>query len=174
MIKVFKWWWAWDYEKIEEWLEQMELHNLRLVDTSFSGTYFHFERCSATKARYCIDYQTKLTPQYLAIINDDGWQLYQIGFGWYILRKEYEDERPNLYTNFEGLIARNKTLLSIIALVSIIEVFAIGSMVFDTYKVYSVSKLAVTCILGSVVIAFFTFIITNLVLQISKFSKKCN
>jgi hypothetical protein len=172
MIKVFRWWWAWDYERIEDWLEQMELHNLRLVDTSFWGTYFHFERCSATKARYCIDYQTKLTPEYLEIINDDGWRLYQVGAGWYILRKEYEDEIPNLYTDFEGLIARNKSLLSVIALVSIIEILAVGSMIWDTYKFYSVSKLAFTCILGSVIIALFAFIITNLMVQISKFNKK--
>ncbi|MHB8062468.1 MAG: DUF2812 domain-containing protein, partial [Ruminiclostridium sp.] len=103
MIKVFKWWWAWEYEKIETWLEEMEAGGLRLVQTSFKGQYFHLEKCAPTKARYCIDFQAKLTPDYMSIINDDGWKLYQVGMGWYILRKEYQEERPNLYTDFEAL-----------------------------------------------------------------------
>ena len=45
MIKQFKWWWAWDYEKIEKWLEDMEAGGLRLVDVTIDGTYFHFEKC---------------------------------------------------------------------------------------------------------------------------------
>lgn len=172
MIKIFKWWWAWDYEMIEEWLERMEVGGLRLIETRATGVYFCFEKCIPTKARYCIDYQTKLTPDYMTIINDDGWKLYQVGAGWYILRKEYQEERPNLYTDFEGLIARNKSLLTLMVALLFIEFLAIGSMIWDTYRFPNSSKLAITCIFGSLIIAFFAFGITNLALQINKFRKK--
>ncbi|HEY5584361.1 MAG TPA: DUF2812 domain-containing protein [Ruminiclostridium sp.] len=172
MIKVFKWWWAWGYEEIEDWLERMEAGGLRLVETRFSGVYFHFEKCIPTKARYCTDYQTKLTPEYMTLISDDCWKLYQIGAGWYILRKEYQDERPNLYNNFEGLISRNKTLLTWMIALLFIELLIISTMIWDTYKFPNNSKLAVTGIVSSLILALFAFCITNLAMQISKFSKK--
>jgi len=172
MIKVFKWWWAWEYEKIEDWLEKMEAGGLRLVETSFRGVYFHLEKCTPTKARYCIDFQTKLTPDYMSIINDDGWKLYQIGMGWYILRKEYQEERPNLYTGFEGLIARNKFLLKLMCIATAIELLCFSNIIWDIYKFPSNSLIAATCIFGAFIIAFFTFSITSLAMQISKFSKR--
>ncbi len=175
MIKVFKWWWAWNFEEVEDWLERMEAGGLRLVETKFNGVYFCFEKCTPTKARYCIDYQNKLTPEYITIINDDGWKLHQIGMGWYCLRKEYqEEERPELYTDFEGLIARNKVLLSIVIIGLAIEFICLGGMIGGLLESPDNGRLAYTCILGALVLALFSFIIANLGMQISKFNKKKN
>ncbi|EPR12181.1 DUF2812 domain-containing protein [Ruminiclostridium papyrosolvens] len=172
MIKIFKWWWAWEYERIENWLEEMESNGLRLVETRVKGLYFYFERCQPIKARYCIDYQSKLTPDYVTLVRDDGWELYQIGMGWYILRKQYEDERPELYTDFESLIARNKALLAIVVVASIMECVSFGNLIWNTYNDSSKAMLPVLCIFGSLILAFFSFIITNVVMQITKFRKK--
>lgn len=171
MIKVFKWWWAWEYEKIENWLEDMEAGGMRMVETKINGLYFYFERCKPGKARYCIDYQNKLTPNYITLVKDDGWELFQVGWGWYILRKEYEDERPDLYTDFESLIARNKSLLALVAVCTIVELFSLGTLVWDAYITRSDTAIASVCIWGSFILAFFSFIITNLALQITKFRK---
>ena len=172
MIKVFKWWWVWNFEEIEEWLERMEASGLRLVKTNFDGVYFYFEQCDKTKARYCIDYQSKLTPEYMTIISDDGWKLYKIKFGWYILRKEYQEEKPNLYNDFESLINRNKRLLIFSTILALFEAICLGSMIWAIVKSPSNLLIAETCILGALVLALFTFIITNLAMQISKFSKR--
>ncbi len=172
MIKIFKWWWAWEHEKIENWLEEMESNGHRLVETRIKGLLFYFERCQPTKARYCIDYQSKLTPDYVTLVRDDGWELYQIGMGWYILRKQYEDERPELYTDFESLIARNKTLLAIVVVATIMECVSFGNLIWDTYNDSNKAMLPVLCIFGSLILAFFSFIITNVVMQITKFRKK--
>lgn len=171
MIKIFKWWWAWKFEEVEDWLERMEASGLRLVGTRLQ-VFFNFEKCIPTKARYCIDYQTKLTPEYLTIISDDGWKLYQVGMGWYILRKEYQEERPELYTDFEALIARNKTLLAIILICLAMEFVFLGSMIWSIVRYPSEGLIAETCILGALVLSLFTFAITNLAMQISKFSKR--
>lgn len=172
MIRTFKWWWAWDYEEIENWLENMEKNGLRLIGTNVKGLLFSFEKCKSAKARYCIDYQSKLTPEYLAIINDDGWQLYQIGLGWYILRKEYEDERPDLYTDFESLIARNKALLAWISIALIVEIICIANMIWSAIQLKDTGATAVTAIFSTLITAFFMFIVSNLYIQIKKFSKK--
>lgn len=172
MISVFKWWWAWDSDKIEDWLERMEAGGLRLVETRFIGLYFCFERCNPTKARYCIDFQSKLTPDYITIINDDGWKLYQVKMGWYILRKEYQEERPDLYTDYQGLITRNKFLLTLMIVGLLIEILCFGNIIWNTYKFPSNNHIAQISILGSLVLAFFSFGITSLAMQIRNFSKK--
>jgi hypothetical protein len=166
MIKQFKWWWAWDYEKIEKWLEQMEAGGLRLVDVTIDGICFHFEKSKPAKARYCIDYQTKLTPEYISLINDDGWQLFKIGFGWYLLRKLYDEERPDFYNDFEGLIARDRYMLILILALGIPSIVFMGfAIIQDVGKVLNL----VLLIEFFVITAFYTFTATNLYLQIQKF-----
>lgn len=172
MVRFFKIWWAWNYEDIEEWLEKIEAGGLRLVETRLWGVLFYFERCQPAKARYCVDYQTKLTPDYLTIINDDGWKLYQIGMGWYILRKEYDKDRPNLYTDFEALIERNRSMLIIILVLLIFELIILGNLIYNTWEEPFVGWIAYSCILGAVIVSSFAFIITNLALQIKKFTDK--
>ncbi len=172
MVRICKVWWAWNYEEIENWLEKMEANGLRLVETHIKGMIFYFEKCQPSKARYCIDYQTKLTPDYLSIINDDGWKLYQIGMGWYILRKEYQQDRPDLYTDFEALIARDKLLLLITLILLVFELVSLGSLVYSTWKEPVIGWIAYTSIFGAVAISLFVFIITNLALQIRKFTDK--
>lgn len=172
MVKIFKWWWAWNYEQIEEWLESMEADGFQLVETRFDGVYFCFEKCTPAKARYCIDYQTRLTPEYITILNDDGWKLYKIGFGWYVLRKAYLQERPDFYNDFDGLIARNKSLLKILAVLLIIELLGISNMISNYISSGNKELRAYVCIFTAFVLAFFSFVITNLVLQIHKFTNK--
>jgi hypothetical protein len=172
MIKIFKLWWAWDYEKIENWLEEMEASGLRLAKTRIKGLLFYFEKCNPGRARYCVDYQSKLAPDYIKLISDDNWELFQVGMGWYILRKEYRGERPSLYTDFESLVARNKSLLLVIAILFLIELFSLGSLIWDTYQNSSSAEFAGVCTGGSFVLAFFVFVIVNLTLQITKFRRK--
>ena len=172
MVRLFKWWWAWNYEEIENWLESMEHSGLRLVTIRFKGVLFYFENCTPTKARYCVDYQNKLTPEYMTIISDAGWTLNQIGLGWYILRKEYENERPELYTDFDALIGRNKKLLGIMICGLLIEFICLGKLIFSAIKCPNNEIIAQVGLLGAFVLAFFTCSITNLALQIGKFKNK--
>lgn len=43
-LRVIKWWWAWNYEKVEKWLEQMEKSGYRLTKITPGGIAFHFEK----------------------------------------------------------------------------------------------------------------------------------
>ena len=89
-----------------------------------------------------------------------------------MLRKEYEDERPELYTDFDALIGRNKKLLSIMIGGLILEFICLGRLICSAIKYPSNEIIAQTGLLGAFVLAFFTFSITNLALQISKFKNK--
>ncbi len=113
-LTVFKWWWGWNSDSVEEWLEQMEAKGLRLDKVTGIGTRFHFTEAEPKKVRYCIDFQEKLNREYIDLVHDDGWELIPMGSGWYVFRKEYDEERPNLYTDLDSLLVRNKKLFSVI------------------------------------------------------------
>lgn len=115
-LKIHKWWWAWNYEDVEIWLEQMALQGLMLMDVKGIGTNFYFEKTKPLKCRFCIDFQPRVNKDYLQIIIDDGWEIYPMGFGWYVWCKAYEDERPHLYSDYDSIIQRNNKLLILILL----------------------------------------------------------
>lgn len=112
---VLKWWKAWNYQKIEEWLEKMEVSGYRLDKVSMSGLVFDFIKTEPQKARYCIDFSSGFSQEYFNVIKDEGWQVFEMGSGWFVFRKEYTDNPPQLYTDYDSLIERNKRLLLILS-----------------------------------------------------------
>ena len=63
---------------------------------------------------------------YFELFKEDGWELVDnIATPWYIWRKSYEDERPNIYTDTKSLIERNNRLLKTIGLILPSQFFVI-------------------------------------------------
>ena len=122
---VTKWWWGWEPEKIEDWLEQMESEGWHLYNATGIGIKFHFTHGEPKKIRYCADYQSSIGPEYKQIFQDTGWELVYSSMGWYIWRMEYVGERPDIYTDIDSLLERNKRLITILGVVAAVEVFAI-------------------------------------------------
>ena len=174
MIKVTKWWWAWEHEKIEKWLEEMENSGLRLVDIAWDGIRFSFEKAKPRKTKFCVDYQTKLTPQYIALVRDDGWDIYKVGFGWYILRKEYEDEEPIFYNDFEPLIQRNKTIAKVLLFAGLpcLVYWIVYTLFLIEYEEFYFIPLA--CIFMALLLAYYAYLLVMLYLQNNKFKNKNN
>jgi hypothetical protein len=125
---VTKWWWGWEPEKIEDWLEQMEVEGWHLYNATGIGVRFHFVKEEPRRVRYCADYQSKIGPQYKEIFQDTGWELVYSGMGWYIWRMEYVGERPDIYTDIDSILDRNKRLITLLGIITIIEGFALTSM----------------------------------------------
>jgi hypothetical protein len=153
-MKVFKWWWGWNTEKIENWLEEMEAKGLRLSDVSWGGTIFRFEEVAPRKVSYCIDYQPKLEKDYINLIQEDNWELIPMGAGWHICRQEYESECPDLYTDYDSLIDRNKKLLAIIVAIGV-PAFTVWPTLIKNQNYFPSALLAVVCL-------FYIFSIVNL------------
>lgn len=112
---TFKWWWAWKSEKIELWLEQQAAEGWILEGCSLTGMVFHFHKGKPARIRFSIDYMHKLDPEYTRILEDDGWRTITMGAGWYVCAKEYEDRRPELYTDTRAMLDRNNRLLGVLA-----------------------------------------------------------
>jgi hypothetical protein len=99
-------------ERIEEWLESMERKGWHLVRVNLWGWRFRFDHGEPRGVRYCVDFQTEASPEYHNLLADAGWELIYQGGGWYFWRKPYDEERPEIYTDRESLVQRNKRIMS--------------------------------------------------------------
>lgn len=109
--KVFRWWWPWQTDKIENMLEDMAAQGWMLVYVRNACTNFVFEKRLPAKVRFCLDYQEKEKPEYLTLLADAGWKMEYRSSGWYIWSKSYDDVKPDLFTDIDSLIRRNNTIL---------------------------------------------------------------
>ena len=165
------WWWGWKPEKVENWLEEMESKGWNLYQVELASLRFKFTKGEPKKIRYCADFQSSINDQYLTLFKDDHWELVWSGAGgWYIWKKEYVQERPDIYTDNNSLIDRNKRLLWILSPLTALLAFLV--VIFSThvyapgYEVTGLSK-----IVAGVIIAEVTFFGYAL-LQLNRYNKK--
>ncbi len=118
--RVFKWWWAWSHDRIENWLEEMEAQGWNLFHVDCIAVRFHFTKGKSRRMRYCTDYQPKIDPEYKNVFFDAGWELVYSENGWYIWRMEYQGTRPEAYSDVDSLIERNKRFIWIISMLCIV------------------------------------------------------
>lgn len=137
-MRARKWWWGWEPEKIENWLEEMEAQGWHVDYGMGIGTTFQFTRGEPRKVRYCADYQNKVTPEYSRIFHDVGWELVYSGMGWYIWGMPYETERPEIYTDMEATIERNNRLMLMLAVICMLQLPVISSLISSVYSDKSV------------------------------------
>ncbi|WP_416148336.1 DUF2812 domain-containing protein [Salipaludibacillus sp. HK11] len=101
--RKFAWWYSPD--KLEEWLEKMELAGYNLYRTNKYGIKFYFRKGEPRKVRYCIDYQNTVYGSYYDMHQESGWNLVYTSksswMKWTIWSLEYdsESERPEMYTD---------------------------------------------------------------------------
>lgn len=161
VMTTWKWWWGWNPEKIENWLEEMEKNGWNLIKIDFNYLRFKFERGESRKIRYCVDYQNKVDNNYFEILKEDGWEL--VGgksIPWYMWRKSYENEMPNIYTDVTSLMERNNRLLITVGIFLILEI-AIFSQMFlhgpDEWGLVSIMFILIIAFIGYITVQIYRY-----------------
>jgi len=98
MIKrVRKWFWAWNDDKEEKFLEDMAADGYKLKNVSI-GMY-EFISSEPEKVRYQLDFKginRMSEEEYLQIFEDAGWECVDTLGSWYYFRKAYDEEAPDI------------------------------------------------------------------------------
>ena len=100
-IHKFKWFWAWQDEKEEDWLRTMSQQGWHLLSARPFGVYY-FRGGDKSDFVYRLDYQIKRKDRdnYLQIFHDAGWEYVGEMSGWQYFRKQVEaGESPEIYTD---------------------------------------------------------------------------
>jgi hypothetical protein len=137
LIKKIKFAWTYAPDKIEDWLENMEMKGYNLVRINWLGTTFNFIKGESRTIKYCVDYQNFVNDSYFEMHNSNGWEMLftsKLALTKYtIWRKEYTDHRSELYSDKSQILkhARKQCLLYCVLFIPIIFMYiaSIVSMV---------------------------------------------
>jgi hypothetical protein len=118
MIKKFKWFWAWQDDKEEAWLNQKANKGLLLERVSFPGIY-HFRQGKPGQYVYRLDFQSlraKDRESYFQLFEDAGWEHVEDMGGWIYFRYEVSgNEIPDIYSDQESKLGKYTRLMIYLA-----------------------------------------------------------
>ena len=133
-----------------------------VVTVGFAQTVFGFAQGEPRKTRYCVDYQSRPSTEYMTMISDDGWELVDKSAGWLMWRKDYEGERPEIYTDKQSLIDRNRRLLITLSIVASPQILMLLMYLLDSDRSGHPLASASVWIVYLPVFAFLLFCIVRL------------
>jgi len=110
-----KWFWAWQDEKEEAWLGEMDREGLHLENVSLPGRYeFHQEE--PANYTYRLDYQSlrsKDKESYLQLFEDAGWEHVGNMNGWVYFRIRSDDgDTPDIYSDKKSKIGKYERIIT--------------------------------------------------------------
>jgi hypothetical protein len=113
----YKWFWAWQDEKEEEWLRSMAQQGYHLV--SLSPGIYTFERGEPRDDVYRLDFITSDTDkeEYLQLFADAGWEHVGVLSGWqYFRRTAAAGEPDEIYTDTESKAQKYHRLIGFLVI----------------------------------------------------------
>jgi len=118
LINKFKWFWAWQDDREEEWLGELSRQGFHLQHPGFLGQYT-FEQGQPREYAYRLDFVTssKKNEDYYQIFRDAGWTRVGEMGGWQYWRKEIVDGRvPEIFTDNASKIQKYQRLLGLLVI----------------------------------------------------------
>lgn len=114
----------------ENWLEQMAAAGWHIDHIGqWSSMWLSFQRGEPKKLRFVYDLQFSLRKEYIATYEQFGWEYLGRMASAHIWRMEYEGERPQAFSDREGLVERNRRnviAVSVSFFLFLVAVIAIG------------------------------------------------
>jgi len=142
LIKKIKLAWMYAPDKVEEWLEDMEMQGYSLFRMNRFGNSFYFIKGEPRTIKYCVDYQNFVNDSYFEIHKTNGWEMIFTNRStltkYTLWRKEYTDEKPELYTDKIHILkhARKQCLLYCILYIPLIVIYI--ALIVLNVKIFSV------------------------------------
>lgn len=134
-IRKFRWFWAWDDDKEEDWLQDMSNKGYHMTRVVFPGIYT-FEPGENRNYVYRLDYSPdiKMKEDYLNLFLDAGWDYLGSMNYWQYFRKEATgSDVPQIFTDNESKTVKYKRVISLLAAIlplTIINIVNLSNMSF--------------------------------------------
>jgi hypothetical protein len=166
----FKWFWAWDDEKEEKWLEAMSENGWHLEKPGLPCIY-HFIKGEPREYSYRLDFRTgsfKSLQEYLQICRDAGWEMIGRMSSWYYFRKECRGgEKPEFFSDKDSKVQKYRRLL--VFLVIFLPIMLNGML--NLSRVKNSGFFSGVRIFYASILLFFSYAILRLLLRIKKLKK---
>ncbi|MCU6500796.1 DUF2812 domain-containing protein [Rugamonas sp. A1-17] len=124
VVRKFKWWFVWQDEKHEQWLQRMAAEGLHLRDTNCIGMHTFVCGVPADVVyRWDVGKQRRRDPEYMQLFQDAGWEYVASTLGWHCWRKTRKaGTAMEIFTDSAGRIRKYRTVLGVLTLVMVAQV----------------------------------------------------
>ena len=110
----YKYFWAWEFDKEERWLNEMASNGWALVQVGFCK--YTFERCEPDEYSICLEMRTH-DDSYISFLEETGAEYIGRFFVWQFFRKKSEYGQFDLFSDIDSKLSHlgriHKTLLII-------------------------------------------------------------
>lgn len=109
---IVKWWWVWDFDKEEEWLNDMALQGWALCEVNWIR--FTFEKTEP--GEYAV--RTEMRPadaDYVRFLGETGAEFVGRCFQWIYVRKKTEDGPFELLSDIDSRVAHLERICRILS-----------------------------------------------------------
>lgn len=120
-MKITKLWWTWNFDKEEEWLNEMAEQGYALVSAKWC--FYEFERTEPGEYIIRLEFQ-KEDPKYLSFMNDIGAERISYWFGWNYYRRKSELGEFDLFSDLKSKINHLKRIEGILLPVGLLNIGA--------------------------------------------------
>jgi hypothetical protein len=180
-LKRINWFWPWQDEKEEAWLEKMSQAGWHLKSVQLPCVYF-FDKGEPCRYTYRLDYMpTKKTElqEYLQIFQDAGWEYIGEMSNWRYWRKGGKTgETPEIFTDMESKLRKYRRLLAYMGFFLFLLVFLGMNMFINRTWVDSDHSSLIFAIylfgrvLYAVIIPLYVVVVFQLLRRINQLKKK--
>jgi len=170
-ITKFRWFWPWQDEAEENWLEKMSQKGYHLSSVRLP-CFYKFLVAEPRDYVYRMDYQTfhkKDKQEYLQLFQDAGWEyIGEMSTSQYFRKEAKQGETIEIFTDIESKIAKYKRVLTYLGSFYLISIVAVGVPILTDvpYPWWGVIQVIIIFIL-----LLFTYAIIRLVIRIRQLRK---
>jgi hypothetical protein len=168
-MKQFRWFWAWDDEKEENWLREMSNKGWHYKQYTLPGNYT-FEHGEPRDYVYRLDYfrEFKGKEDYLQLFLDAGWEYLGEVNNWQYFRKEKTgDETPEIFSDAESKVKKYQRILVILVVIFPIFASTLNLMNRQPGSFYQGFTFAMMLLMF-----FYIYAMTRLIMRVTQLKKK--
>ena len=136
---VHKWFWGWDFDKEEKWLNEMAAKGLALVSVSFCK--YEFEHCLPGEYAVRMELLDHFpghpeSEQYIAFIEESGAEQAGSFSRWVYFRKNRAEGEFELFSDNDSRIRHLKSILYLFGLIFVLNLYIIlyNLFIFSLYN----------------------------------------
>lgn len=117
---IHKWFWAWDFDKEEKWLNEMAAKGLALVAVGWCR--YEFEDCIPGEYRVCMEFlenrcNTVENAKYIEFLEETGVEHVGTWLRWNYFRKKATEENFRLFSDHTSAVKHLSMIIRFIAVI---------------------------------------------------------
>lgn len=135
---IHKWFWVWDFDKEEKWLNEMAAKGLALVAVGWCR--YEFEDCVPGEYKICLDFLENQcsrveNEKYIAFLEETGAEQVGTMFRWVYFRKKVSGEDFQIFSDNDSRIRYLTRIIRFIGVLGGLNLY------YDCYNMFMLFRL---------------------------------